>query len=553
MEKNNKTLCFLSGIKYSGEHLLFTILMQNKKLFIDFESDLFNKYVYLVQNIKNKDDKIFSDLFDAYLNSKTAQNILNHCYGWSNSEILNECKSLISANKKHILIVDEPTECAAFIVNKYKPNDLYTFLKTNHEISQLKTSYALSKNIYNESTNNDLLIINGKDIYNNIKSVINKIHDYLEIDNFEYDYSYFEFVEELNSKNILGEFYDDFDVETFWDLEYQSKKPIKDLDLQLKYALMGEFEKSIELVNKIEKEKPSSNRAAFNRAWFKIRDGKLLEGHQLLDRGRLEGVFGNPLPKTQKPVWDAKSEGKVLYILEGGYGDQIHGLRYAEKIKNISKNVVIACSPELMEFVYKNGYSDVVSNNNISDNTVMFDYWVPSMSAVSFFEYEYKDICGKPYIKKLPRENNSKFRIGLKWSGNPKFEHEQFRKFPSNLFFDSVYINNENIEYVSLQRDEEKDIKPNWVKDVCLNSWLDTQREISNCDLVISSCTSVAHLAGAMGVQTWIILPILPYYLWALPGEKTPYYDSVTLFRQNQYQNWTGVFENLKEKIIKYI
>lgn len=549
MEKSNKMVCFLSGIKYSGEHLLCTILMQNKELFVDFESDLLGKYLYLQNVISDKKEKIFKDLFDSYLKSKPSNTLVNHCYGWSDFDVLNICKDLIGNSTKHILIVNDPTECAAFIVNKYNPSDLYSFLRTNSEILQLKKSYALSKRLYSESRKEDILVINGYDIYNDIVAVINKVHNYLGLKDFEYDYSYLEFVDRLNSKDILGEFYDDFDVETFWDLDRQSKKPIKDLDLQLKYALNGEFDKSLELVNKIEREKPNNNRAAFNRAWFKMRDGKLLEGHQLLDRGRLEGIFGNGLPKTNKPLWDIKSEGKVLYILEGGYGDQIHGLRYAEKIKSISKNVIIACSPQLMDFVYKNGYDDVVSNNNVGDDTVMFDYWVPSMSVVSIFEYEYKDISGKPYIKRLSREKNSKFRIGLKWSGNPQFEHEQFRKFPSDLFFDSVYVDSKNIEYVSLQRDEEKDKRPNWVQEVCLNTWLDTQREISNCDLVISSCTGVAHLSAAMGVETWIILPILPYYLWALPGEKTPYYDTVTLFRQDKYQDWSGAFKKIKQQL----
>jgi len=52
-----------------------------------------------------------------------------------------------------------------------------------------------------------------------------------------------------------------------------------------------------------------------------------------------------------------------------------------------------------------------------------------------------------------------------------------------------------------------------------------------------------------MGVPTWIIVPVLPYYLWALPGDTSPYYDSVTLFRQKEYGSWKEPFTKIKEKL----
>ena len=82
-----------------------------------------------------------------------------------------------------------------------------------------------------------------------------------------------------------------------------------------------------------------------------------------------------------------------------------------------------------------------------------------------------------------------------------------------------------------------------------LTDWEQTAGAIANLDLVITSCTSIAHLAGAMGVNVWIVLPILPYYLWALPGDKTPYYNSAILFRQKKYGDWSSPFESIKEEL----
>jgi len=85
---------------------------------------------------------------------------------------------------------------------------------------------------------------------------------------------------------------------------------------------------------------------------------------------------------------------------------------------------------------------------------------------------------------------------------------------------------------------------------VPLDSWHDTQAAIASCDLVISSCTSVSHLAAAMGVPTWVVTPIMPYFLYALDGDRTPYYDGMRLFRQEIYGDWQAPFDKIKAELL---
>ena len=85
-----------------------------------------------------------------------------------------------------------------------------------------------------------------------------------------------------------------------------------------------------------------------------------------------------------------------------------------------------------------------------------------------------------------------------------------------------------------------------------MKTWRDTAEIISGLDLIITSCTSVAHLSAAMGKPTWIIVPALSYYMWVLPGNKSPWYDSVTLYRQTEYNNWNAPFEQLKKDLSNY-
>jgi len=299
------------------------------------------------------------------------------------------------------------------------------------------------------------------------------------------------------------------------------------LDQQLQYALKGEFEEAWQLSEHMERTDPACNRAAFNRGWYLLWKGRFLEGHEYLNRGRLENVFGNVYPPTSAPIWDGSPNKVVILYLEGGLGDQIHGMRFIQDIVRADCKVIVKCSPELAPIVNQLGAS--------AQKVPPFHHaWLPSMSAP--FYLDHTEAVGKPYIPRPCDPING--RVGIRWSGNPTFEHEQHRRFPPQLLFDTV-----EGDVVSLQRDEGHEFKPDWVKSVDLDTWEDTQIAISQCETVITSCTSIAHLAGAMGVNTYIIVPILPYYLWAPPGAETDHYESVTLFRQTQYGDWKAPFE----------
>ena len=201
--------------------------------------------------------------------------------------------------------------------------------------------------------------------------------------------------------------------------------------------------------------------------------------------------------------------------------------------------MVISCSSEIGSIFAK----DFIVVESKAACSVYHDYWIPSMSATVPFKYEYKDLKGTPYIKRTADPIPG--RIGVRWSGNPQFEHEQHRFFPPDLMFDAVKGHN----CISLQRDKDADLRPTWMKQAPLQNWEMTRTAISECELVISSCTSIAHLSAAMGIETWIVVPVLSYYLWALPGNKSPYYDSVTLFRQKEYGSWEHPFSEIKEKL----
>ena len=78
------------------------------------------------------------------------------------------------------------------------------------------------------------------------------------------------------------------------------------------------------------------------------------------------------------------------------------------------------------------------------------------------------------------------------------------------------------------------------------DAFLDTAAVIKQCDLVISSDTAVAHLAGAMGVRTWVVLKKVPDWRWGYDGNTSAWYPNMQLFRQTELGNWSGAFDRVR-------
>jgi len=186
---------------------------------------------------------------------------------------------------------------------------------------------------------------------------------------------------------------------------------------------------------------------------------------------------------------------------------------------------------------------------------VHYDYRIPAMSAAHILGYDTANFPSQPYMNAEPRKLYGKdgtLKVGIRWAGNPEFEHQQHRKFNPQALFDLHDI--KGVTLYSLQRDQDlvdglpfADLRDQ------MKSWEDTASIISGLDLVITSCTSIAHLAAALGKETWIIVPVLPYYAWAVAGEKSVWYETVKLFRQEKYGEWDAplikVRQALKAKV----
>jgi ADP-heptose:LPS heptosyltransferase len=81
------------------------------------------------------------------------------------------------------------------------------------------------------------------------------------------------------------------------------------------------------------------------------------------------------------------------------------------------------------------------------------------------------------------------------------------------------------------------------------HAFVDAAAAIACCDLVITSDTAIAHLAGALGVPTWVALKFFPDWRWLLNRSDSPWYPAMRLFRQPTPGDWKGVFAEIEEAL----
>jgi ADP-heptose:LPS heptosyltransferase len=144
--------------------------------------------------------------------------------------------------------------------------------------------------------------------------------------------------------------------------------------------------------------------------------------------------------------------------------------------------------------------------------------------------------------------------VALAWAGNAAHMNDRHR----SVVFEKLLplLSTAGISFIGIQRElREHDAK--WIAEQTqleqlgteLADFEDTAAVIALCDLVITVDTSVAHLAAAMGANTWILLPFWPDWRWTLTGEHSPWYPGARLFRQGADNDWGPVIARVKSAL----
>ena len=148
---------------------------------------------------------------------------------------------------------------------------------------------------------------------------------------------------------------------------------------------------------------------------------------------------------------------------------------------------------------------------------------------------------------------HDRLRVGLVWSGSRTHRNDHNRSTSLRMLSRILDV---DATFVSLQKDLRETDRAelgshiiDWTAE--LADFADTATLVKCLDLVISVDTSVAHLAGALGCPTWILLPWTPDYRWLLHRDDSPWYPSVRLFRQNETRDYASVLDRVRAELVK--
>jgi tetratricopeptide (TPR) repeat protein len=268
-----------------------------------------------------------------------------------------------------------------------------------------------------------------------------------------------------------------------------------------------------------------------------------------------------------QPLWrgDAPLAGKTILLhAEQGFGDAIQFVRYVPLVAAAGARVVLEVPPPLAALFARAAGAALVIGRG--EELPAFDCHCPLASLPLAFKTRLETIPARvPYLspahdrvlkwqQRLPQAG--KRRVGIAWAGNPNFKGDQSRSIGLARF--SPLLSVSGIELVGLQRDlrdGDRDILRDHPQVVHLGDAIadfdDTAAIMSSLDLVISSDTSVAHLAGALGRPVWVLLQYVADWRWLRERSDNPWYPTARLFRQPELDDWESVISHVAEELAR--
>ena len=323
------------------------------------------------------------------------------------------------------------------------------------------------------------------------------------------------------------------------------------MDKAMAYFLLDRKEEGESILRNILTEPHTEDidfRVNFNLGTYDLRNGNFKEGlrHVLLDGRKLNIWESFNFPKNQ--LWEGTPQpGKTIVLCaEGGIGDEIISVRFMKHYRDAGMNPIWFTNRKDIASIFNRcGFE---TTTNLKD--LPYDWlWTYSMPSPTYLDLEEDELWHGTYLTplnvapKLP--DTGKKKIGIKCMGNPKYDQDLHRTIPFEELIDSIP---DDYEIYSFHIDENfEHPRVTQLKDK-IKTWDDTLDYLNQMDLVVSSCTSLIHAAGAIGKQSVVIIPILTYYTCAKPDYHTKWYgDNLTIFRQKEYDNWKAPLLELKE------
>lgn len=331
---------------------------------------------------------------------------------------------------------------------------------------------------------------------------------------------------------------------------------------------LGHYDEAVAYFDRAIALKPDFAEAHLNKGISLLLRGNFEEGLPLYENRWNAGWICEVAGKRffDRPTWLGVEslKGKVILLYgEQGLGDFIQFCRYVKCVEDLGARVILEVPRSLHRLLYcLVGVSQLVVKG---ESLPPFDFQCPLLSiplalqanvnnipsAVGYINNNKNHIKVMEWKERLGQKLRP--RIGLAWSGNPEHDNDHNRSISLKSIL--PYLP-DRFEYFCLQRDVRVEDKVELISNPkilnfseYLTDFSETAALIDCLDLIISVDTSIAHLSGALGKKTWILLPYTPDWRWLLNRIDSPWYPSAQLFRQSKIGDWLGVYRQVKKSL----
>ncbi|HWA39921.1 MAG TPA: tetratricopeptide repeat protein [Burkholderiales bacterium] len=323
---------------------------------------------------------------------------------------------------------------------------------------------------------------------------------------------------------------------------------------------LGRHDESLAAYDRAIALQPDFAEARFNRSMVLLQTADYARGWPEYEWRLKTPTHGGSAARFAQPMWHGRETARtVLVHAEQGLGDTIQFARFAPLAAARCGALVLEVQPEVFPVltIMKGAPRIVVRGDPLPP----FEMHAPLLSLPALLGTTIESIpWDGPYIQ-APHERvmawrrafakrRRHFNVGLVWAGRPQHWDDLNRSVPLARLSPLARV--PDVSFFSLQLGpaaEEAKHPPSGMELLDLTSLIrdfaDTAALVSFLDLVVTVDTSVAHLAGAMGVPTWVLLAHAPDWRWHLAREDSPWYPSTKLFRQPTDGDWGGAVERM--------
>ncbi|MGD0720124.1 MAG: tetratricopeptide repeat protein [Roseiarcus sp.] len=269
---------------------------------------------------------------------------------------------------------------------------------------------------------------------------------------------------------------------------------------------------------------------------------------------------------VEKPRWRGEdlADKTIMLCAEQGFGDTFQFIRYTSLVVAKARRVILLVQPALKQLL---GGVAGVTLLGLDEPAPDFDVYCPLLSLPRIFAAQQGTALGQaPYLaadsaavdRWRARLGDGGVRIGVAWQGKPGINIDQGRSIPLACLAPLSRV--PGVRLINLQKNagiEQLAGLPDGMRVETLGpdfdggpgAFLDTAAAMMSLDLIVTSDTAIAHLAGALGRKTWVALKAVPDWRWQLGTSRSPWYPTMRLFRQSVAGDWAGVFAEMAEAL----